>query len=250
MNWPLLAYYRGRRPSMEIVPASRWRTWMEDTVGRNANRCLPLLMANEAGWFLLNERRFTVEWSGGEGASSVEVRYDGPRPPSPAASIFGHGIVSFTIPYLFRTPPGWDLVVRGPANAPRDGLCALDGLVETDWAERPFTMNWMLTRPGSVTFEEGEPFCMITPMRRDDLESFAPAVRSVEEAPELQAAWEAADQSRHDLNVKKFLAQFAGDHRTLDEWERDYFKGRTQDGGQAPGHITKRRLKPFDDAAS
>src|SRR5437016_3513128 len=124
----LVAYYRGTKPGMPIVPASRWREWMNATVGRNANRCLPLLVANEAGWVLLNEQGFTAEWSGGETIYDLTVSYPGAKPGFPAVSNFGHGILTFLIPYLFRTPEGWDLLVRGPANLPRDGIAPLDGL--------------------------------------------------------------------------------------------------------------------------
>jgi len=57
---PFVAYHRGPAPAMKIVPASRWRDWMNATALRNANRCLPLLAANEAGWVLLNVRRFVA----------------------------------------------------------------------------------------------------------------------------------------------------------------------------------------------
>jgi Family of unknown function (DUF6065) len=43
---------------------------------------------------------------------------------------------------VFRTPPGCNLYVRGPANSPKDGIAALEGIIETDWSEATFTMNW------------------------------------------------------------------------------------------------------------
>jgi Family of unknown function (DUF6065) len=39
---------------VELVPASRERSWMNSTRKRCANRCLPLLMANQAGWLVVN----------------------------------------------------------------------------------------------------------------------------------------------------------------------------------------------------
>jgi hypothetical protein len=40
---------------------------------------------------------------------------------SPSAiSHFGSGILTWNVPYLFRTPPGYNLLVRGPANWPKD----------------------------------------------------------------------------------------------------------------------------------
>src|SRR4051795_12863267 len=181
---PLVAYYDAeQRPRTRIVPASRWRTWMNDTALRNANRCLPLLTANEAGWVLLNPAEFTAEWSGGDDAGELKLHYER-APAERATSIFGYGILSFRIPYLFRTPPGWDLLARGPANLPRDGIAPLEGLIETDWACATFTMNWKFTRPGSVTFEEDDPFCMLVPQRRDALESFVPDTRPAATDPE------------------------------------------------------------------
>ena len=42
-----------------------------------------------------------------------------------AESLFGHGILTWTLPYLFRTPPGYNLLARGPANWPKDGSAHL-----------------------------------------------------------------------------------------------------------------------------
>jgi Family of unknown function (DUF6065) len=243
----LIAYYRGSKPAMRIVPASRWRDWMNATVKRNANRCLPLLVANEVGWFLLNERPFTATWSGGETIYDVEIAYAGAKPALPASSNFGSGILTFRIPYLFRTPPGWDLHVRGPTNLPRDGIAPLDGIVETDWALATFTMNWKFTRPGSVVFDAGDPFCMVIPHRRHDVERFEPELRPAEEDVDVARGWEAFGQSRLDIGVKKFLAEFTNAHADSREaWEGDYFRGKTTEGAAAPEHVTRRRLKPFD----
>ena len=63
------------------------------------------------------------------------------------SSNFGYGIVTWYLPYLFRTSPGYNLWVRGPVNSPKDGIVPLEGLVETDWAEATFTVNWKITRP-------------------------------------------------------------------------------------------------------
>jgi hypothetical protein len=120
---------------------------MQATNERFANRCLPLLIANQAGWFLLNSHPIRVTWDGGNELSNLQVEYLKGFPPYPAVSHFGHGIVTWTIPYLFRTPPGYNLLVRGPSNWPKDGAHALEGIVETDWSVATFTMNWMLTRP-------------------------------------------------------------------------------------------------------
>jgi Family of unknown function (DUF6065) len=249
---PLVAYYHGRRPGMRIVPSGRWRTWMNETTGRGANRCLPLLVANESGWVLLNERRFSVSWTGGTELEAVRVDYAGRKPELPALSNFGHGILTFPIPYLFRTPPGWDLWVRGPTNRPRDGIAPLDGVVETEWATTTFTMNWQFTRPcEDVVFEEDDPICMVVPFPRRALERFDPSIEPVEREPELAARWEAWRKSRHDLQVRKWLAAFhRGDDALLSAWQPDYFRGEIAEGERFPDHVTKLRLEPFDDDAT
>ena len=80
-------------------------------------------------------------------------------------------MLTFHPGYLFRTPPGWSMWAMGPPNHIKDGIQPLAGLVETDWLPFPFTMNWIFTRPGTVRFEKGEPFCFITLMQDKQLES-------------------------------------------------------------------------------
>lgn len=249
-NPELVAFYGANGPKVRMATAPRWRTWMNETNERNANRCLPLLVANEAGWVLLNPSEFTATWGGEPGPSSIEIEFADAKGAAPrvAESHFGHGVITFRVPYLFRTPPGWNLLARGPANWPKDGVCALEGLVETDWAVATFTMNWKLTRPNHpVTFEVDEPFCMIVPQRRGELESFRPALRDIHTEPETAAAAEHWVESRHELLVRKFLSEYSltyADDRNA--WQRHYFKGTSPSGVEAPAHQTKLKLADFE----
>jgi hypothetical protein len=56
-----------------LAPAPGRRAWMDRTPERFANRCLPLLMANQAGWMVNLTEPVEVEWSGREGHGEVEV---------------------------------------------------------------------------------------------------------------------------------------------------------------------------------
>jgi hypothetical protein len=244
----LLAFGMSASLATRLEPAERTRDWIHD--GRSDARwCLPLLMANQAGWVLLNPIGVSVTWDGGEGTDALTVVSDAPRPAgvAPVVSLFGHGIVSWQIPYLFRTPEGFDLLARGPANSPKDGVSPLEGLIETDWAVMPFTMNWKLTRPGTARWEAGEPFCMLVPQRRADLTAFQPEFRILRSAPVLAAHTERALRERHRLrqrNVVRGLGfDSADDMRDL---ERQYFRGRYPDGTPAPTHRAQIRLRQLN----
>lgn len=118
---------------------------MDATVERFANRCLPMLIANQAGWMLLSSHTLLATWNGGDHPSHLSVEYLSGSAPFPASSHFGYGILTWRLPYLFRTPPGYNLLVRGPSNRPKAEIYALEGIVETDWAVATFTMNWKMT---------------------------------------------------------------------------------------------------------
>ena len=144
---PLLIAYRNKNAvPMRLVPATAARSWIDATDRQFAKRCLPMLMSNQAGWFIFSSHTLLVTWDGGDALSSLHIECLEGTGPHPASSHFGQGILTWTLPYLFRTPPGINLLARGPANWPKDGAYALEGLVETDWSMAPFTMNWRATR--------------------------------------------------------------------------------------------------------
>lgn len=239
----LFAYPIGDGEPMPLVPASSTRAWMNATDQQFANRCLPLLMANQAGWFILNTHPFRVFWDGGERLASIRIVYLDDPPGYPATSTFGYGIVTFTVPYLFRTSPGYNLLVRGPANWPKDGTLALEGLVETDWAAATFTMNWKLTRPDClVTFDRGEPICMVVPQRRGELEAFQPAIGDLRNEPEL-----GHDHRRWAESRRRFIAVTKSGLRGPGQrlWQKHYFHGTSPAGPVAPEHQTRLKLRTF-----
>ena len=136
-----LIAYRLLPKGPKLVPAWVNRAWMDATPDRWAYRCLPLNVANEAGWMVLNPREVEVTWNGNARQDGLRVKFfDGP-PTSDVLSMFGHGIVTWRIPYLFRTPPGYNLLVRGPANIFKEAASPLEGLVESDWAVTSFTIE-------------------------------------------------------------------------------------------------------------
>ena len=240
---PLTAYSL-HASAVRVVPAPAKRPWMDSTHARAAYHCLPMVVANQAGWFILSSHSITVSWSGGDDLDAIRIFYLTGGHPYPACSIFGRGILTFQIPFLFRTPPGYNLLVRGPANCPKDGAFPLEGLVETDWAIATFTMNWQITRPNhTITFEENEPIAMIVPQRRGELESFRPGIQKLDADPESARRYTRWSQSRRE---------FVGVKRTCPAdaavtWQDHYLRGTCVDGIKTSEHQTALRLHPFQD---
>ena len=244
----ITAYAMHPDNKMAIVPASPKREWMDQTANRFAYRCLPLTLANQAGWVLLNQRRIEITWDGRNSLDAIRVVADDGSAPHFVQSHFGHGIITFLIPYIFRTSEGYNLLIRGPANSPKDGICALEGLVETDWLEASSTMNWRLTRPNlPVVFEKDEPIAMIVPMKRGELELFTPQFQAISDNPDLHQGYARWAQSRgqfnRELHRPDSLARQQG-------WQRHYMQGKSVDERDAKEHQIKLRLSKFLTAIS
>jgi len=186
-----------------------------------------------------------VRWTGGDDLDALKIFYLTGDKPYPAVSVFGHGILTFQIPYLFRTPPGYNILVRGPANCPKDGASALEGVVETDWSAATFTVNWKITRANqTVSFRENEPIAMIVPQIRGGLEQFRPTLAPVEADAETARRYDQWARSRREFigSTRMCPAETAG------IWQDHYLRGTFLDGTRAPEHQMSLRLHPFRDA--
>ncbi len=228
----------------DLAPGRQSRDWMDAFAARHPYRCLPLNMANTTGWEITCPIGFTAEWNGGPNQSDIVITPDRPYPNLHffVTSHFTRGVLTMHPQYLFRTPPGWGLLCSGAPNHIKDGIQPLTGLIETDWLPFPFTMNWLFTRPGTIRFTKGEPFCFITPVQHRGAEQFQPVIRTLESNPVMHGQFEAWNRERTRFN--KRLA--AGDPETAKEaWQRFYFKGELPDdlGSAPPTHTNKRRLK-------
>src|SRR5437588_2091288 len=201
---PFYAYDIYNTADMPLTAAPVDRAWMDATDQHFAYRCLPLAIANQAGWLIHNPATVTAWWDGGASLQSLQLNFgsapnnpwsftidstlaSGSVAPDPRiTSHFGSGVLTFSIPFLFRTPPGINLWVKGPTNYFKDGAHPLEGIVETDWLPSTFTMNWKITRPHHpIRFERGEPMCMIVPAPRRLAEGLDPVRKMLKDEPEL-----------------------------------------------------------------
>ncbi len=223
------------------MAASPVREWIDQTDEAFARRCLPLLIANQHGWHLLCRQPVRAVWLGGNGPDAVQVESEG----GDVISHFGGGVITWTVPFLFRTPPGWNLWVRGPANYPKDAIVPLEGIVETDWSSATFTMNWMFTRRDApVVFEAGEPFCLMVPVERGSLERFSPRINRIETDAATSASYRKWRNSRAEFN-QALQAEPATSAR--DRWQRHYFRGTDVTGVRAVAHETRLHVPEFED---
>lgn len=158
-----------------------------------------------------------------------------------AVSHFGEAVLTFHVPCLFNTPPGFDLFVTGPINRPKANIQPLTGVVETDWSPFSFTMNWMFTTPGErIVFEENEPIAAFFPIQRGVVESFEPVMKKPEDNAELWSAHMDWRESRTNFNQDLTKA---GSDAQKQKWQKGYFGG--PPSKVSPAHRTKLRLKDF-----
>lgn len=233
-----LIAFRLQPPQLTLMRSPIERDWMSNTRDRFAYRCLPLLLANQSGWVVLNAGRVTVTWNGG--SDPVDCHVESKGCPDPPLSHFGSGIVTWRIPFLFRTPAGWNLLMRGPVNHPKDGASSLEGIIETDWAVQPAFHSWKVTRLSHpVTWEDGEPICLIVPQRRGELETWDPVIHDVSDDRPLLDQYAAFSRSRTEFN-----------HMRPAAWQKHYFLGTSPGGASAPAraHQTKLSLREFEES--
>lgn len=219
-NQSNIVAYRIRPDRREsIVPALPFHTWSDLLSDYHALTAESMDLASQFGWVLLNPTPFMAIWDGGNSLAAVNVDHLGTSAPDTASSHFGYGILTWNPGHLFRTSPGWNLHARGPANRPKRGIVPLEGIVETDWAEATFTMNWQMTeRNFPVVFEAGEPYCMLVPRRRGELEQFQPAIVALDSDPAVESMyrqWQqnpnaaSPDQSPRSIQLAEFLDPYA-----------------------------------------
>lgn len=238
----LVAYTIDGHP-VRIRPAPLERDWMDASDQRFAYRCLPLNIANAHGWELLCPSGFSARWDGLKAKESISIKPDlGTQPP--AVSHFGHGVLTFHVPCLFRTDPGFDLFVTGPINRPKDAIAPLSGIIETDWSPYSFTMNWLFTRGNTkIRFEPGEPYCHLFPVERGRLELIEPKMLPLSDAPEIAREFKLWSEGRSTFNAD---LQRPGSEATQERWQKTYFRGLAPSGEPASAdHRNRLRLKDF-----
>ncbi len=114
---------------------------------------LELTSANRQGWVLHCPFAFTATWHGGSAPQDIEIHLDADALEANAdggdfvQSQLGAGLLTFYPGYQFKIDGEHLLWVRGPINAPKDGLSALESLVDASVLPYTVTIHWQFTRP-------------------------------------------------------------------------------------------------------
>lgn len=238
-----LKFYKVHDHCPQIIPGRQERDWMERAQNKWPYRCLPLTIANTSGWEVLSPCSFSIYYNGLLEKEDIKIicNDDYPHFSSFVKSHFSNGVVTFDLGYVVRSEPGWSTWVMGPPNFAKHGIAPLSGLVETDWLPYTFTMNWLLTAPGVVHFEKGEPFCFLTLVQDKLLDDIEPEILPIAADPELQAQQENWAKSRDEYQK----ALNAGDPAAKKEggWQKYYYKGKIVGEDETiQDHVIKRRL--------
>ena len=145
----------------QLRPSPPRRHWMDKLP--HSYKCLPLVIANQWGWQILCPTDVSIRWNGDPSLAGLQIDVLPQYLPA-IKSQFGSGIVTFSPPWLFRTPPGWDLYLKGPSNRWKTNCTPLEGVIETWWLNYTFTINWKLVEPGTVSFARGESLGQLVPV--------------------------------------------------------------------------------------
>lgn len=232
-------------PGWEINAASPRRDWMEQHT--HMYRCLPMVIANQNGWVINSPCNISAIWFGGPDIKSMhfwlDKEYNVPKPW--VKCHFLGGVITFEFDFIFRSPEKVNLLVRGAPNFYIPGLHPLEGLVETDWLNFTFTMNWKVTEPNKlVKINKGDPICFIQPVPHNYIENFDLEIDHLENNPEMherQATW---SQKRFEFSANR---KEGTENR---RWQKHYFDGTDVKTGivQPPDvHSTKLKVSnPVD----
>jgi hypothetical protein len=120
------------------------------------------------GWYPLNVAQFPHFADQFDEGAPEEAK--GFSPPF-LANFVEPGVVQIWTGLVARTAPGWNLLLRPPANVPRDlGYEHFEGIIEADRWFGPLFFNVRLTRTDiPVRFRAGYPLMQVQPVQRPTL---------------------------------------------------------------------------------
>lgn len=202
--------------SLAPVPAPRDRDWWADNkkTENHARHCLPLVMANSLGYYILSPGTFLVRWNGDIQEHAVVEVIDG----CSHCIVDNHAAFgSFTVQAAFipRTEDTGEYVyIKGVANERGMPYSCMEAAVEAWWSAGNFGLVYMLNQPGEFMIRKGQPIAQMF------LYKAVYAEITMQGPHPEHAAW-LARRSRPEYRK-----------------DLDYMKGKYADGRDAPDHLS------------
>lgn len=204
--------------SLAPVPATRDRDWWADNTKtvNHARHCLPLMMANSLGYFILSPGTFMVRWNGDLHANCVvETLETSSHYVVDDHAAFG----SFTVQpgFIPRTEKeGEYIYIKGVANERNMPYSCMEAAVEAWWSPANFGLVYLLNQPGEFLIRKGQPIAQMMIYKGE-----VGGAKMVLEGPHPGHAEFMARRTRPDY------------HKDL-----DYMKGLDPSGRKILSHIT------------
>jgi hypothetical protein len=180
-------------------------------------KCLPLRIANELGWEIGCPTTFTCVWDGGESKESIKLSFENPNDLHKNITVkshFGSGILTFSLPYIMRTPKKKSIYIRGPTNFYKEYCQYLDAVIETDWINYSFTYNIKINKKDSIiSFTKGEPICSFIILNLEEISNTHLINKNINENKMLKRLQETFAKKRaknHGHNLDYYNGGYTG----------------------------------------
>ena len=182
----------------------------------------------------MSEHDFEFVWNGGPKVESLSIKvgeeYKKNRLQPGIFSHFGDGVITVTLPFSLRTPPGVNLMTINPPNYIIPNLTVMTGVVECDNVRRDFTFNMRVQIPGiNVQITKGTPIAAFIPIPRYYADSFE--LKHADEVFDEQTISEEIN-ARTDANTYRSVVEGTMPGRV----GKDYLMGRDVYGNKFTDH--------------
>lgn len=225
---------------IQPLNVSRKRDWFES----DFYKCLPLSIGNMQGFVFVSPFEFDVMWNGGNSTEDIFFNfYDDEKNfrnklHVSIGSHFGRGILTITLPVVFKTPAGVNLMTISPPNFPLPGMSPMTGVVETDNLRYTFTLNIKLDFPNMwIKVLPGSPLVGIIPIPRYFCDQFE-MVDGRQIIPHEDIEEERSVAKEHD-RVRFFLSN----SDLKDKYDHSYFFGKDIRGNSFSDHQLPNEFK-------
>tara|TARA_B100000085_G_C18555525_1_gene517533 strand:- start:1374 stop:2108 length:735 start_codon:yes stop_codon:yes gene_type:complete len=241
MDIQILNLYENSKDIFPIEKSTYKRDWMDAYPNAFAYRCLPLKIANECGWVIKCPVDFDAVYTTDNdpvGSATVTIKGSGDdeKYKNYIMSHFGRGVITFSLPFILKTPEPWCIWARGYPNHYKENVSFLEGIVETYWLHSTFTYNIRLVEKNKVvSFKKGEPLIFMTCININDINKSSMCHNSMDNYPELQEGYDKWNVSRAKFNADK--------NRGPNDWQKDYQKGLNYKDKTEDKHLTN--IKTF-----